>query len=324
MDPVVFIPLCAALILSFWVSLIEATYLTVRPAPLRLALEAGDSRAGTAINLTNDKTRLVSTTTFVDTFSNVVIATTVGLILSSMLGDYGWIISAVFGSLLIMIFLYLLPKAMGIENSVKMSILLAPSSNVLLGILSPVAVPLTSFAARLSRRIISDRSSADSGTLVNEFEDFLILLERAGHVAPNAGKVIRSALSSSRSLAGDFVTPEQEIVSIQAGSNVLEALKVMGESSHPHLPIRDGNPISYVGAVTFGSLSPAMAKGKFSDSILNYSVQPARVDANDATVTVMDRMQAAKVTMAFVYQGEKILGLVTLTDILEVVLGLKV
>lgn len=323
MDPIVYLPLCIAIVLSFWVSLIEATYLTVRPASLRLAGESGDGRAITAINLTNEKTRLVSMTTFVDTFSNVVIATTVGLILSSILGDYGWIASAVFGSLIIMIFLYLLPKAMGIENSAKMAIVLAPSSNVLLKILSPVAVPLTSFAGRLSRKIIVNKSDANKSSLVNEFEDFLIMLERAGHVAPDAGKVIRSALSSSQSLAGDFVTPAHQIVSVAATSNVLEALKVMGESTHPHLPIKDENS-DYVGAVTFGSLSPALANGRLTDNILGYSVQPARVDAKDATATVMDRMQEANVTMAFVHQGDRILGVVTLTDILEVVLGLKV
>jgi magnesium and cobalt exporter, CNNM family len=321
MNPIIFIPLFIAVILSFWDSLIEATYLTVRPVSLRIAGEKGDSRAITAIDLTNDKTRLVSSTTFVDTFANVVIATTVGLILSSVLGNLGWIVSAVLGSLAIMIFLYLLPKAMGIDNSAKMAIVLAPSSNALLRVLSPVAVPLTSFAAHLSGRIV--KSDSDTRSLVNEFEDFLILLENAGHVRADAGKVIRSALSSSRSVAGDFVTPTHEIVSVAVTSNITEALKVMGESGHPHLPIRDGNPIAYVGVVTFGSLSPAMANGRFSDSVLNYIVQPARVDANDATITVMDRMQAAKVTMAFVYDGEKVLGLVTLTNILEVVLGLK-
>lgn len=321
MDPIIYVPLAIAVILSFWISLVEATYLTVRVGPLRVASEGGNRRATTAIKITNEKTRLVSATTFVDTFSNVVIATTVGLILSGVLGAYGWDVSAVFGSLAIMIFLYLLPKAIGIENPVNMAMRLARSSDLLLRILSPVAVPLTSFAGRLSRRVVDH---SDGPTLVNEFEDFLVLLERAGHVAPDAGKVIRSALSATKSLAGDFATPVHQIVSVPSTSIVSDALKVMGESGHPHLPIMDEDTGDYVGAVTFGSLSPAMAKGKFSDNILRYSVKPAEVMADDPAVAVMDRMQASKVTMAFVRQDEKVLGMVTLTDILEVTLGMKV
>ncbi|MDG6905928.1 MAG: DUF21 domain-containing protein [Nitrososphaerota archaeon] len=324
MNPLLVIPLLVAILLSFWISLVEATYLTARPAPLRLASESGERKANTAISITNEKTRLVSTTTFVDTFANVVIATTVGLILSNILGDYGWVFSAVFGSLAIMVFLYLLPKAIGIENSTRMAILLAPSTNFLLRILSPVAVPLTSFAGRLSISIVKKRTESDSRTLVNEFEDFLILLERAGHVAPDAGKVIRSALSSSSSLAKDFVTPTPQLVSVSSTSSVLDALKIMGESGHPHLPIRIDGKIGVAGAVSFGSLSPAMAKGKFNDSIMPYAVQPPRVEPEDSTSTVMDRMEEAKLTMAFVHEGQAILGMVTLTDVLEVVLGIKV
>jgi putative hemolysin len=324
MDSIIFIPLCGAVLLSFWISLVEATYLTARPTPLRLASEGGDKRAITALKITNEKTQLVSTTTFVDTFSNVVIATCMGLILFSLLGNYGWIYDDVVGSVAIMVFLYLLPKAIGIENSGRMAITLAQSSELLLRVLSPVAVPLTSFASHLSRRLMVDRSGTDTKSLVNEFEDFLILLERAGHVAPDAGKVIRTALSSSKSVAGDFATPLNEIVSIGTKSSVSEALKVMGESGHPHLPIRDETTLSFVGAVTFGSLSPAMANGRFSDNIMTYSVEPARVDIKDATVTVMERMEEAKVTMAFIDQAGIIFGMATLTDILEVVLGIKV
>jgi putative hemolysin len=324
MDPFVYVPLFIAVILSFWISLVEATYLTVRPAPLRLASESGNRRADVAIRITNEKTRLISTTTFVDTFSNVVIATTAGIILSSSLGAYGWIISAIFGSLLIMIFLYLIPKAIGIENSFRMAITLSHSSDVLLRVLSPIAVPLTSFAGRLSGRFIVDRAKTDSRTLVNEFEDFLILLERAGHVAPDAGKVIRSALSSTHSLAKDFLTPAQEIVSIEDTSTVEQALKLMGQSSHPHVPIRNARLKTYVGAVTFSSLCPAMANGRFSDSVIGYAVEPARVSVDDPAVAVMDRMEHAQVTMAFVYQEDAIAGMITLTDILEVILGMKV
>jgi putative hemolysin len=323
-NSIIFIPLCGAILLSFWISLVEATYLTARPTPLRLASEGGDKRATTALKITNEKTRLVSTTTFVDTFSNVVIATSMGLILSSLLGNFGWIYDDIVGSLAIMVFLYLLPKAIGIENSRRMAIALAQSTNLLLKVLSPIAVPLTRFASRLSRRVMVDRSETDTKSLVNEFEDFLILLERAGHVAPDAGKVIRSALSSSKSVAGDFATPLNEIVSIGARSSVSDALKVMGESGHPHLPIRDESTLSLAGAITFGSLSPAMAKGRFSDNIMNYSVEPARVDVKDATVTVIERMEEAKVTMAFVDRAGTTVGMVTLTDILEVVLGIIV
>ncbi|MDA4122783.1 MAG: CNNM domain-containing protein [Thaumarchaeota archaeon] len=315
--------LAVAATLSFWVSLVEATYLTVRPSSLMSAADDGEKRAKKAMEITENKTRLVSTTTLVDTICTVVLATTVGLILSENFGPVGFVYSTVLGSLLIMVFLYLLPKAIGIENATRMAISMAPSSEVLLKTLSPLAVPLTMFASGLSRKIVRRPENPDR-SLVNEFQDFLLMLEKAGHVEPEAGKIIRSALSSSKSTAGEIMTPTARMVTIDVGSTVLEALKTMGKSNHPHLPVFDGSKATYVGAVTFRSLSRPIASEMFSDRIREYLIQPAKVDDDEAAAAVVDRMTEARTTMAFVFDQGKVTGMVTLTDIMEVVLGMKV
>ncbi|TMQ01225.1 MAG: hypothetical protein E6K99_00670 [Thaumarchaeota archaeon] len=66
-----------ATLVSFWSSLIEATYLTVRRSPST----PPPGRAlggGQALELIREKTRLVSTTTFIDTITNVVLASSIG------------------------------------------------------------------------------------------------------------------------------------------------------------------------------------------------------------------------------------------------------
>jgi putative hemolysin len=320
--PVYFI-LGTATIISFWASLVEATYLTVRPLSLASASSAGNVRASKALTITHEKTKLVSTTTFLDTVSNVVLASTIGLAFSEVFGPIGWVYSAVVGSLIIMILLILLPKAVGIENPVRMAIFLAPSSQALLNLFAPIAVPMTSFARSLSQRIIGKPAYKEED-LVNEFEDMLGMLEKAGHIEPDAGKILRSAMSSSKSIAGDALTPIGEIIAVDVSSNVQDALKLMGKSNHPRLPVYDRKSDQYVGAVTFRSLSGAMAAGKFSDNITDHMVQPARVETDESVATVMDRMQKVGATIAFVYDNGGMVGVITLTDILERILGVKV
>ena len=320
--PVYFI-LGTATIVSFWASLVEATYLTVRPLSLASASNSGNTRASKALTITHEKTKLVSTTTFLDTISNVILASTIGLAFSEFFGPIGWVYSAVIGSLIIMILLILLPKAVGIENPVRMAIFLAPSSLALLNVFSPLAVPLTSFARSLSQRIIGMPAYKEED-LVNEFEDVLGMLEKAGHIEPDAGKILRSAMSSSKSTAGDVSTPIGEVIAVNVPSNVQDALKLMGKSNHPRLPVYDSKTNQYVGAVTFRSLSGAMAAGKFTDNILDHLVQPARVENDESVATVMDRMQKAGATIAFVFDNGRMVSMITLTDILERILGVKV
>jgi len=321
--PLVYLSLVGAIVVSFTSSLLEATYLSVSPVSLNMAAEAGDPRARIAFGLTSEKTKLVSSTTFMDSVSSVVLATATGVIFSEAFGTAGWFIGIAVGSLSIMTLLTLLPKAIGIENSVRMAIILAPGAKTALGILSPVTLPLTSLARSLSQRIIG-RPAYTEADLVDEFEHLIGMLEREGHIEPDAGKILRATVSSSKRTAASILTPIAQIVSVDSKSTVLDALKVIGKTAHPHLPVYDSDARKYVGAVTYRSLTAAIAKGATSDQASKYMVQPAVVETDEGVATVVDIMQKAHATMAFVRAKGEIVGMVTMTDILEIVMGVKV
>jgi CBS domain containing-hemolysin-like protein len=308
---------------SFWSSLVEATYLTLRPFSLSSEISAGSTRAAKALEIVNEKTRLVSVTTFIDTISNVVLASSIGLILSDYFGPIGWVYSAVGGSFVIMILLYLLPKAIGIENALRMSIFLAPSSMILMDGLAPVAVPMTSIARSLSERIVGKPGYKEID-LVDEFEDVVAMLEKAGHIEPDAGRLLRSALTSSKNTAQEALTPIDEIISVQSDATIFDALKAMGKVAHPRMPVYDSKRKMYVGAVTFRTLSKAIGRDQLKANVGDYMIQPAKVLKDEKIASVMEKMQDAASTVAFVFDGSKMVGMITVSDIIEQMLGVKV
>ncbi len=318
----VYLALCVAVVVSFWMSLVEATFLTLRPLALSTESTEGNSRATKAIKIVSERTKLVSSTTFVSTFADVIITGSTGLILSSVFGIGGWAFTVVVVSLVIMVFLNLLPKAIGIENTVRMALFLAPGTSIMLAVLAPIAVPLTSVARSLSEAVVG-KPGYEHDDLVDEFESLLIQLEQAGHIEPDSGRILRSALASSKTNAGGLLTPIKEIVAVDANSTVEGALRLMGKSNHPNLPVYDAKINAYVGAVTFRSLFRAFDAGGFSDNVRRYMLNPARVESDETAAKVMDKMRAGGVTMAFVFEGGKVRGMVTVTDILEVILGTK-
>lgn len=319
----VVVPLLATVFISFWSSLVEATYLTLRPFSLSSSITGGSSRAARALVIVSEKTRLVAVTTFIDTVSNVILATTLGLTLAELFGPIGWVYNAVLGSLVIMTLLYLLPKAIGIENALRMSIFLAPSTMAVMSVLAPVAVPMTSFARSLSERLVG-KPGYKEVDLAAEFEDVVTMLEKGGHIEPDAGRLLRTALASSKSSAGDSVTPIEQIVHIDSEATILEALRVMGETNHPRIPVYDSKREQYIGAVTFRSIAKAISREFLDSKIHDYMIQPARVSTEESLPSVMERLQDAGTTIAFVFDGERMVGVVTLSDIIEQVLGIKV
>jgi len=319
----VFIALFTSIFVSFWSSLIEATYLTLRPFSLSSEINAGSTRAAKALEIVNEKTRLVSVTTFIDTISNVVLASSIGLVLSSYFGPLGWVYSIVGGSLLIMILLSLLPKAIGIENALRMSIFLAPVTIILMDVLAPIAVPMTSLARTLSERIVGKPGYKEID-LAAEFEDVVAMLEKAGHIEPDAGRLLRTALASSKNTAKDALTPIDQIIHIESDTPILDALKAMGKADHPRMPVYDPMKKTYVGAVTFRTLSKAFGRDEHEVSVTEYMIQPARVSKDDGIASVMEKMQEAAATIAFVFDGDAMIGMITLSDIIEQLLGVKV
>jgi CBS domain containing-hemolysin-like protein len=320
---IVYVSLVAATFVSFWTSLVEATYLTLRPLSLSSSMEEGSSRAATALEIVSEKTSLVSVTTFIDTIANVVLATTIGLSLSDTFGPIGWVYDIILGSFVIMTMLYLLPKAIGIENALRMSLLLARSTRVVMTVLSPVAVPLTNIARRLSELLVGE-PGYKKVDLAAEFEAVVTMLERSGHIEPDAGRLLRTALASSKQSAIDALTPTSEIVSVDSNATILEALRAMGESNHPRMPVYDAAKKMYIGAVTMRTISKAVSQNQIDSKIHDYVIQPARVSGDDGLATVIDKMQEAATTIAFVYDDGQMVGMITLSDILERLLGVKV
>jgi len=320
---VVYIALLVTVLIAFWSSLVEATYLTLRPFSLSSSIASGSANAATALEIVSEKTRLVSVTTFIDTFSNVVLASTIGLILSDYFGPIGWVYSAIGGSFVIMTLIYLLPKAIGIENALRMSIVLAPSTKAIMSVLAPMAVPLTNFARSLSVRLVG-KPGYKEVDLAAEFEDVVTMLEKAGHIEPDAGRLLRTQLAASKNTAGAVLTPIGEIVSIDSEATVLEALRAMGQTNHPRMPVYDSKKKMYIGAVTSRTISKAVSRDHIDYGIHDYMIQPARVSSDDGLPTVIDRMQDAAATIAFVFEGDKMVGMITLSDILERLLGVKV
>ena len=172
----VYIVLIVAVFFSFWSSLVEATYLTLRPFSLSSSIGNGSSKAATALKIVFYIFFIDRVTTLFYTVSNIVLATAIGLILSDAFGPIGWVYSAIGGSFVIMTLLYLLPKAIGIENALKMSVVFAPSTQVMMTLLAPVTIPLSRVARALSVRLVG-KAGYSVVALAAEFVDVVTMLE---------------------------------------------------------------------------------------------------------------------------------------------------
>jgi CBS domain containing-hemolysin-like protein len=160
--------------------------------------------------------------------------------------------------------------------------------------------------------------------LAAEFEDVVTMLEKGGHIEPDAGRLLRTALNSSKNTAGDALTPVDQVVSVASEATVLDALRIMGQTNHPRIPVYDEKRKQFIGAVTTRTMSRAISRELIDSKIHDYMIQPAQVSVDDSLTSVMEKLQEAGTTIAFVFDGERMTGVITLSDIIEGILGIKV
>jgi CBS domain containing-hemolysin-like protein len=170
---------------------------------------------------------------------------------------------------------------------------------------------------------ISGKPMYMEDVMADELEELIDMLEAGGKIEPDAGRILRTTLAASRSDVLSSMTPIEKIVSVDSDSSVMEALKVMGKTSHPRIPVYDKSQGQYVGVLTFRSLSKGISEERLADPVTKHMVMPARVEADEPISAVAERMSKAGVTMAFVYREGRIIGVITLTDLLERILGFK-
>src|SRR5271157_1305170 len=268
----VYIVLVVAAVLSFSSALVEATYLSVKQVSLFSMQKDGSSKAKAALKITNEKTKLVSVTTLIGTFANVALATTAGIVFSEAFGPLGWLMNVVFGSIVIMIFLDLVPKTIGIEDPVGMAALLAPGTNAATDALSPVAQPLMNVARKIATSL-TGKPAYSKDDIAEELESRIDMLEEDGQIEPDAGRLLRTTLASSKYDVKDATTPIDKIIAVDSDTTVLEALKVMGSSHHPRIPVFGRDVGEFVGVVTFRSLTRGLSEGKLNQPISSFVVE---------------------------------------------------
>jgi putative hemolysin len=307
------------LVFSFVASAAEAAYLTVDPVTINARLKAGDKRAKLVLRLLEQKTKLVNTAVFLEVLGNVMAAVVIGNAVFGMSGSLGLAIGSILVVLVEIIFVVLVPMALGIDSCTKVALTLARTMVILDRAFSWLTVPLTHFSQSVAAKI----SKEAPHEIEEEFESYIELMVEKGELMHEAGIVMNNALKGSKLTARDIATPIKDVYSVKDTDTVAQTLKVMGQSKHQRLPVFSDGGHGVVGAVSFRALTQALADGELDAPVYKYAYGPPAVKTTDNLFHVLGAMNNAGVAVAFVYEGSELLGIISLTSLIGAILKIR-
>ncbi|MDD5195827.1 MAG: hemolysin family protein [Candidatus Omnitrophica bacterium] len=224
------------------------------------------------------------------------------------------------------IFGELVPKSFALKNREWVCLKLSPIMKSLYRVLFPVV----SFFEGVVK-LITETGSKKIGALgnydllnIHELKAIASKARASRVIGIREEKIVHSAAELSRRQVKDIIIPLSEISIIPVDSSLTQALIRAHTDMHSRFPVclKDGDPQSITGYINFKDIIYTLHANP-ADPGLKAIVRPMASFAGSAKISVvMEEMIQGALHMALVTDGaRKILGMVTLEDILEELVG---
>lgn len=254
---------------------------------------------------------------FVNIFASA-IATIIGL---RLFGEAGILIATVILTITILIFAEVTPKTLAAMHPEKFAFPATLILEPLLRLLYPF-VWFVNLASKLIFKILDIKQSTNKDKLSSE-ELRIVVNEAATMIPKGHQKMLLSILDLEKISIDDIMVPRNELVGIDLNDDWPDIMKQLSETQHTRLPVFEGDIDHIIGmlhirrALRFFHTDDA-TKDDFRKIIREAYFVPSGTPLNTQLINFQhERHRTAMVVNEY---GD-ILGLVTLEDILEEIVG---
>ena len=317
------------------VCLLAASYLSAaetaitgvsRPRMHRLA-QQGNRRAVLVNGLLDRKDAVVSATLIGNSVLNIFSASLSTAVLTDLFGTAGVFYATLAITVLVVLFVEVLPKTWALLQADRMALGLAPSLNVVLMILGPIS----SAAARAARVFLGLFGVHGHGHGDAQAQDDMLrgAIElhgegQIGEAAPAEKAMLRSVLDLGDQTVGDVMTHRGNVALIDADQPTDVIVTQVLAAPYTRIPLYRGQPDNIVGVVHAKDLFRAVkaAGGPEGVKIDDVLTPPWFIPEATALFDQLEAFRARHEHFAIVVDEYGALrGIVTLEDIIEEIVG---
>jgi CBS domain containing-hemolysin-like protein len=212
------------------------------------------------------------------------------------------------------LFSEIIPKALGSHYAPIISRIIAPIILVLTIILYPLAVVLENLVNlfKMGKRAIGTE------------EQIRALARRggaAGHIQQAEGELIHRVFILNDKRARDLMTPRKRVAAIPDTATIRQAVGEIAKYPHSRYPVYEKSLDHTLGVVLSRDLYEAVGKGQEKESILTVMRPVLFVPASMRSDALLLLFRQHHMHLAVVLDGAKVIGIVSLEDVLEELVG---
>lgn len=156
-----------------------------------------------------------------------------------------------------------------------------------------------------------------------EFQNIIEFNENHGDLETNESEVIQNSLDFSDTKVKEIFTPKEKMFTINLKNISLNKLvEIVCSTSYSRIPVYYDNPNKIVGVLLVKNFLTDYLDDKTVKTNLNDSIEkPFIVSPNVTIDELVDGFQKQRKQIALVYRKDKLIGMVTMEDVLEELVG---
>ncbi|TNE38271.1 MAG: HlyC/CorC family transporter [Alphaproteobacteria bacterium] len=290
--------------------------------------QSGDRRAGLVNRLRDQHTKLISAILLGNNLVNILASSLATSLFISMFGDIGVFYATLIMTLLVLVFAEVLPKTVALRRTIPVALFVAPILRPAIFLLSPIVLGVNTIVdATLSLaglRYQGD-SEASSDAAQDELRGAIDLHSEDAGVIMHERYMLDSILDMDEIDMSDIMIHRKNVEMVDASKPVQEIIEQVLSSPYTRLPLWKDNPENIIGIVHAKDLLRAVIPLNGEYEKLDIETITLEAWFVPETTTLRSQLTAfleRKSHFALVVdEYGALMGLVTLEDILEEIVG---
>jgi putative hemolysin len=312
--------------LSAFFSSAESAFLTLQNTPrLQHLVSTGDLKALRVQKMLSSPERLLATILLGNNLVNILFASLVTMLVMDFMDDelVGVIVATILGTIVLLIFGEVIPKAFAVRNSEKVALVYARPLKLVETAFYPVIVSIQFVSRAILIRKVEDESEGPSIT-EGELRTLIDIGEAEGAFEPEEAELLENVFRFGDRQAREVMTPRTEIVFVEQKSTLEQFLKVYTENSHTRFPVYQDETENVTGVISSKDILNSIAgNGINMQKVITKDLRPAYFFPETKRISELFqdmRMSGSQIAI-IVDEFGGIAGLVTLKKLLTELAG---
>ena len=310
------------LLLSGFFSGTEIAYFSLSKPQIRAAVDQKRKNARLVWKLLQKPQRLLITILIGNNIVNVLTASLATVLAVDYFGSFGIGLATGVVTILILIFGEITPKSLAQKNNELLASKTAPILYIMSILFFPIAWGLIRFNNFVAHRLV--KKSVAPLDIDDEIKTMARLGVESGNLDYREHAMIEKVLEFDDKTAGDVMTSKYKIVSLNGEVPFDQIAYFVAQSGYSRYPVYEDNEDNIIGYVHVNDIMKKL-KSDERDDLLKDNARPLqRIEASFSIERLLRLFVSSQEHIALVIRDEdknEIIGLVTLEDVLEELVG---